>query len=164
MAETKEKKCRACGLLKPAARYHKKSRSSDGLADWCKDCNAAYQRVRREKIRKGCQDKATNRGIDSQSQINSVLREIAELRLAISNETDTCSRRVDIVKAYSQEALDPWRARIIILQNMVKEFLCKNHTKRNTVFKCEFGSVRLYRNKLDMKVNCKLAAKRSGKP
>lgn len=38
----KEKKCKCCGIIKPAEEFSKKNGSPDGLQPWCKSCSNMY--------------------------------------------------------------------------------------------------------------------------
>lgn len=45
-----QKACRGCGELKHRDRFTRDPRNRDGLASWCKDCNAELARNRRRTI------------------------------------------------------------------------------------------------------------------
>ncbi len=47
-----EKRCRRCGLTKPAAEFHKLHRSADGLQYRCKACAAESAKSPRVKLRR----------------------------------------------------------------------------------------------------------------
>lgn len=44
-----KKRCSRCGKALPLSSFHKNSNMKDGLLNHCRDCEAAYQKARREK-------------------------------------------------------------------------------------------------------------------
>jgi hypothetical protein len=163
--ESVTKCCPKCGISKPATDFHKNRRSPDGLQHQCKECDKTYKIVYRKLCREGGLDKKTRIGISTWGQVNSVLREMAELQIAINKENAALEKRIAMIREYSQDAIEPSLCHQICLQFMLEEFLKKRCAKHKITFKqCRFGFVRFHRGKMDFKLNIVLAEKRIGLP
>lgn len=165
-AKAKKKQCATCGKIKSAADYTKDKKSPDGLNIKCKQCYNAYIRACRntQKAGKG-EGRRVNPGIQKWRQVAGVLREMAELQLAINRENAACKKRIALIKAYSDEVTEPCYSHQIALQVMLEEFLKTNCVKaKPTVKAFRFGSLRYSRGKVQLKLNVDHAEQRLGKP
>ena len=55
MTPERTKKCRRCGLTKPAEGFAAHKQTLDGLQAWCRQCKTDDMRLRRARIAKGTQ-------------------------------------------------------------------------------------------------------------
>ena len=156
MADVVEKRCSGCGDTKPAAAFHKDRSSPDGLNCWCRVCRAEqYQ----------CLSPGVAKGIGSVDQLPSVLRSMAELEAAIQAENEVCRKRVALVKEYSDQSSESWKALLVNWRRMLRKFVRKQPGRRGVFVKrCEFGSVRFKDGNMKVQLDWKLAESRLGKP
>ncbi len=156
MAEVVEKYCSACRESKPAAAFHNDRSSPDGLNFWCKACRALqYQGL----------SPGTAKGIGSVDQLPSVLRSMAELQASIEAENAARRKRIALVKEYSAECSEAWRALLKNWRRILRKCVAKQPGRKGVFFKrCEFGSVRFKDGKTTVTLNWKRAAARLEKP
>lgn len=147
MAEITEKKCKTCNQVKLTCHFDKDETNPDGLKSTCKNCSRAV----------------SVKGIESESQLDSVMREMAELQACINNEEALCQHRIFLVQKYSNEMIEPHLTRQMFLQTLLQSFFEKVGRK-NFAHKYRFGEIRLVRGKLKIKLNADLAKQRMGKP
>ncbi len=180
MSEAKErKKCSRCREIKPRtnAYFAKNKRSPDGFCSSCKVCRKKYRSgveldygYRDLYKEKACESQRelpekSKVSIDSWSQVDSVVREIAEIQAAINAEQTTRERRIAQLEEYINEAIRPWRARQERLTDTLKEFFQKNHTNTTaTTKKYRFGVVCYSEGHITFDLNTELARKKIGKP
>lgn len=156
MAEAITKQCSCCREVKPVTDFQKDRSSSDGSNARCKLCRAAGYEYGRLGV---------GTGIESVEQVPSVLRAMAELQSAIETEKAVCRKRVALVKEYSSEASESWRAVLSNWRRMLRKFVSKQPGRRGVfVARCEFGSVRFKGGKMTLVLDRKQAAARLGKP
>jgi hypothetical protein len=149
------KKCGKCKRIKLRSCFTKDINQTDGLCSICKECKRRYEReyikAARQK-RKGKFDIPTvgeATGIESESQIDSIIREIAELSANISQEKALCDHRISLIRKYTDENIEPLESHQIALQTMLLNFLKKQKIKR--FFRgYRFGIVSFYRGKLKL--------------
>lgn len=168
------KRCSKCKKIKLSSYFTQSKDKPDGLADQCKECKREYERnykrewrrIRRQKgivEKPGIKTIAPATGIESLDQIDSVIRELAELQTGINYEKLTCKKRIDMVREYTKETIEPWLAHQIVLRTMLLDFLKKNGEKTLTR-KYRFGSLQFSRGKLKLRLNTDLAKQRIEKP
>ncbi len=103
--------------------------------------------------------------IEASNQIDSVLRELAELQFQINTENTACEKRIELIKGYTQEIIEPYQLHQTTLRVMLEEFCKKTWGKTKTVVKpFRFGLFRYCRGRLEISLNAKLAGNRMGKP
>ena len=156
MTDVVEKRCSGCGETKPAAAFDKDCTKSDGLNCRCKVCRALqYQGL----------SPGVAKGIESVDQLASVLRVMAELQAATEAENEACRKRVALVKEYSDQSSESWKALLVNWRRMLRKFVSKQPGRRGVfVRRCEFGSVRFKDGNMKVQLDWKLAGSRLGKP
>lgn len=156
MADAITKQCSCCRESKSVAAFHKDSAKADGLNVRCALCRArGYQYLA----------PGVARGIDSVDQLPSVLRAMAELQAAIEAEKEVCRKRVALVREYSGQASESWRALLVNWRGMLRKCVSKQPGRKGAFVKrCEFGSVRFKDGKMKVTLDCKRTAARLGKP
>ena len=160
MPEVKEKRCNKCHLLKPVKDFSKDKKSPDGYGYTCKTCKSLYAKECYQRERPN-----SKAGLDSWDQIDSVVREIAEIQAAINAEKATCERRIAQLKEYVNKAIRPWQAHQERLIDMLREYFKKNHTDTVAATKdCRFGTVGYFGGRIILDLNTELAKERIDKP
>lgn len=69
------KKCPKCGKEKALVEFHKRAKSKDGLASWCKDCNREGRRAAYRARPQVARDYAKARRIELKSRLLEFLKE-----------------------------------------------------------------------------------------
>lgn len=162
MANKKTKICSKCKAVKPVSGFWKHSTAKDRLHPWCKVCSVSDQSVRRENSKKQ-EPNIKGRGIESWSQMDSVFRELAEIKLRINEEKALCEKRINLIKEYSQEQIEPCITHQTGLRSMVEDFVKKNCAGRNIKQTFRFGSLSFVEGKVRLSPNIGKAAKMRGK-
>jgi hypothetical protein len=147
MTETAEKKCKKCEQVKPFSDFYKDKTKQGGLKSICKECFGAIPA----------------KGIENENQIDSVIREMAELQANIDYEKTLCETRISLVKKYTDEIIEPSVSHQIFLRTMLLGFLKKRKTKTFS-HKYRFGVIKLFRGQLKIQLDADLAKQRMGKP
>ncbi len=163
-----KKRCSKCKKRKLRSCFTKSKDRPDGLADQCKECKREYEREYKRIYRKGKVDVtkkqvAPTAGIDSLDQIDSVLREMAELQAGIDQEKATCEKRISLVREYTNETIEPWLSHQTALQALLLDFLKRNGEKTLTR-KYRFGTICFSRGRLKIYLNVNLAKQNTEKP
>jgi len=158
MPEVKEKKCSLCGLVKAAGEFSKNKKSSDGLNTRCKACCKMYMKQWKER-----QEKGEETPIRSWEQVGDLIRSMAETQNAIQKTNAETQGKIDKLLEHANEAINPWKLRLINQRIWIEEFFKKTGVKSGIkVF--EFGSVVFENNKIELRLNPTKAAKRIGRP
>ncbi len=158
--------CSQCGIEKPQQQFYKKHESPDGLCFQCKSCQKLSMRMRyimralhREK------GKGLRPGIETWGQVDNLVREMAELQVAINNAKRAYEKSIDMIKNDYAQNTRPYVTKQTLLQLTVEDFIKKTcRSARRMVKNCRFGKVAFYRRKLEIVLNVELAAARIGKP
>jgi hypothetical protein len=129
----------------------------------CKKCEKRSKQIYKNKLTQKNVIEAERLGIQNWNQIDSVLREMAELQSRINEEEVNCETRISLIKKYSEEIIDPWIAHQIALQIMLQNFLRKDGRKR-LIRKYRFGRIRFFRGQLKIQFDIDLAKQRMEKP
>lgn len=129
----------------------------------CKECEKRNERIYKNQQGRGKADVTETLGIQSWNQVDSVLREMAELQSDINKETTVCEKRVSMIREYSKEVIEPWLVHQIVLQATLQNFLRKDGRKR-LVGRYRFGIINFFRGRLKIKLNLNLAKQQRGKP
>jgi len=126
--------------------------------------NREKQREHRQNKKFGISaEQKPSEGIDDETQIDSVIREMAELQVGIDNEKELCQQRISLIQKYSDEQIEPYLSRLMFWEAKLRKFVKKQQGKR--FFRgCRFGNVSYYRGKLKIQLNADLAKKMMGKP
>jgi len=104
-------------------------------------------------------------GIDQLQQLDSVLREMAELQAAINCEKTACAERIGTAQYHLGKTIGTWQAYFVELKMMVEAFMQKHYEKHlQMIVDYPFGSVSFLDGEVDVSLNVKLAAERRGKP
>jgi hypothetical protein len=168
MPEIKTKHCGKCGEVKPADCFTKDSNSKDGLHINCKDCKRQFENFYKKNRRIHLPEidhQNSRSGIDSWQQVDSVLRTMAESQIEIDKERAVCDKRVELIKKYSEEAIEPYLAHKTGLEAMLANFLTmKLSGIKATVRKFLFGQIYWNKGKVTITLNTELANRRMGKP
>ena len=157
LTDVVEKLCPGCGETKPASDFHKDSAKADGLNCSCKLCRAqGYQYLA----------PGVAREIAEFDQVESVVRAMAELRGAIDIAQAHCEAEVHKLRDWSRQDVDPWAARLVNWERLIREFFLKHILKgaaeRKYTFR--FGCVEVCGKRVTVTLNAKLAAASAGKP
>jgi hypothetical protein len=150
------KKCCRCDTKKPLSEFRYDKHSPDGRKDYCMLCG-------KKPVMMPC--KYEGELLNTWEQAESVIREIAELQVAIDVEKSKCQERIKMIESYTDELIAPEIARITYLENMLKDF-CKRErisgpaTKRDL----RFGSIAFRKGVFSVSLDKKLAMARMGKP
>jgi hypothetical protein len=167
MPDTGRKKCGKCKRIMLRSCFTKDKSTTDGLAPNCKGCKREYER---EYIKASRQQRkfdgveiAPATGIANESQIDSLIREMAELQVNINCEKALCEARISLVKKYTDEIIEPSASHQIALQTMLLDFLKKRGTKTFSR-KYRFGVVSFSRGKLRLCLYADLARQEMEKP
>jgi hypothetical protein len=170
MTKVETRKCTKCGKEKPTSEFYKHAAAKDGLYCHCKICHKlSVQKWLLFKKREAAESKKENikklvseiqqkrcekRGISSQVQINSVLREMAETQLVIDRE-----------KAVYDARVEPHLRHLISFQNMLKGFLKSSLDKiKHEAIDFEFGKIAWREGDFNISLNTALAKERLEKP
>jgi hypothetical protein len=102
-------------------------------------------------------------GINNESQIDSVIREMAELQANIFHEKASCDYRISLLKKYTDEVIEPWASHMIALQVMLRDFFKKQKIRKFSR-EYSFGSLSFSRSGMKLSLNAELAKQRMGKP
>lgn len=160
------KKCSQCGLEKPQQQFYKKRENPDGLCSQCKGCwnlNTRMRYIMRTlHIDKG---KGLRPGIENWGQAESVVREMAELQVAINEAKTACEKSVEIIKNDCVQRIKPFISKQTLLQFTIEDFIRKTcRSARRIIKKFPFGVVTFYRRKLDIMLNVEFTKERMGMP
>lgn len=162
------KQCTRCGIEKPVSSFTKCCANKDGLHNNCKDCKQQFERAYKKNRRKEPLDidsQNSKAKIDSWTQVDSVLREMAEMQLVVNKETEALEKRISLVKSYSDEMIEPCVLHQIALQGMLKMFIKKELAKKKiAVRRFAFGQVLWNNGKVDIELNVEFAKERLDKP
>lgn len=167
MPSNSKKKCCKCKRIKLRSCFTKDKSTSDGLAPNCKECKRKYEREYKKASRQQRKfdnvEVAPATGIVNENQIDSLIREMAELQASINCEKASCETRISLIKKYTDEIIEPSVSHQIAVQTMLLDFLKKRGTK--TFFrKYPFGVVSFSRGKLRLRLDADLAKQRMEKP
>jgi len=161
-ALTKGKTCGRCKRHKSADEFTADKTQPDGLCFYCRECKNDYKRGLLDSRNL---NRKTITGLDSISQIESVVRTMAELQYHINEENKLLKKRLSKIKKESRELLDPFITRQIFLQYLVRRFLKKHYPeKKNYIVGCRFGAVRSWRGVITVILKPNLAGPMIGKP
>ncbi|MDD5064290.1 MAG: hypothetical protein PHQ35_05975 [Phycisphaerae bacterium] len=148
MPKIAEKKCKKCEQVKPSSDFFRdKNIKSDGLKAICKECFM----------------NTPAKGLENENQINSVIREMAELQANIDHEKALCETRISLVKKYTDEIIEPSTSHQTFLQTMLLTFLKKQKIKRFSR-QYRFGVISFSRGKLRLRLDADLAKQMMEKP
>jgi len=165
MPKIREKSCSKCGIVKPKSEFHKDKNIADGYRRECKDCKRDYERVYKRAYRKFGATKPERVEIETWDQIDSIIREMAELQCQIQDEHKQCDYRIQLLKGYSNEIIEPALCHQISLRLMLDAFLKKHCPRTKTTKKgYRFGTLQFSRGKLEVELNTERARKYIGKP
>ena len=160
-------RCCCCGVLKTPKNTGKNKDVRNGLKSKCNACTSAYNREYR-KQHKNVKEKMlhqSNQGIDSTNQVDSVLREMAELQHQINTENGLCEKRKKMIEDYTEELIEPLVVHQHKLRGMLNAFIKKAwHGSKRKAGHYRFGSIRLHRGKLIVDLKPELAGRFRGKP
>jgi hypothetical protein len=167
MPNTGKKKCGKCKRIKLYSCFTKNKSTSDGLAPACKECKREYEReyikASRQQRKFDGVEVAPATGIVSEGQIDSLVREMAELQANINHEKALCETRISLIKKYTDEIIEPSVSHQIALQVMLLDFLKKRETKTFS-HEYHFGVVSFSCGKLKLNLYADLARRETGKP
>lgn len=153
-----EKRCSACKIIKPRRAFYRNSLSSDGLRSWCIDCEKVYNRI----VKKHCykakdRERKSRIGIDSWEQVDSALRQMAEIQLAVNHESERRDNILATIKDYD-EKISVMVYQQGFIRSLIEAFLhrvCPKQTETKKRFR--FGSISFFRNKLEVFLNLEYA-------
>jgi hypothetical protein len=168
MAETQTKYCNKCGKEKPLGDFTKNQSKKDGLCDSCKDCKRNFENSYKKNWRINRRDiepQNCRAGLDSWQQVDNVLREMAESQIAIDKEQTVCNKRIELIKKYSDEIIEPYLTHKMGLEAMLAMFFKKELSGvKTSTRKFSFGKVFYKNGKVQVDLNIELAKGRLGKP
>jgi len=104
-----------------------------------------------------------NLGIQDWSQIDSALREMAELRYTVNKEKAACEKRISLIKNYTAETITPRVLHLKTLYSMLQNFLNRSGGGKH-ISNYRFGSIHFLDGQLKIRLNLGLAKQRMGKP
>jgi len=164
--ELTEKQCAKCRIVKPCSDFYRSKERHDGLHSDCKKCrNAAkVENYAKRLARTG----KTNRNgiiINTDEQVDHIIREMAELQLNINVEVNACKKRVSHFIQESARVLEPLRRRQQKLRIAIESFYMR--TKTLSQFHSQsyrFGTIRIFRNELEIILDVRQAEKSQGMP
>jgi len=102
--------------------------------------------------------------LDSWKQVDNALREMAELQHFINTENSACEKRLDLIREYRDETIEPSVGHQAALQSLLLDFIKKTVTKGTISRVFRFGSIRFSHGKLNLKLDAELAQKLIDKP
>ena len=156
--EKPKKVCSKCGLPKPLSDFGKSKHHQ------CKACVNEYKRLYSKMRRKGLINVTCCSTLDSWKQVESALREMAELQHFINTENAACEKRLDLIREYRDETIESAVGHQAALQSLLTAFMEKTATKGTINRDFRFGSMRFSHGKLSFKLNVELAQKLIDKP
>jgi hypothetical protein len=164
MPETQTKHCNKCGKEKPHGDFTKDKSSKDGLYGICKECKRQFEKSYK-KNRRDIDPQNSRVGIDSWCQVDSVLREMAEQQIIINKEQTVCNKRIELVKKYSDEIIEPYLTHKMALEAMLTIFFKEKLSGvKTSTRKFSFGQIFYRKGKVQVKLNVELADRRMDKP
>jgi hypothetical protein len=167
MTKLCKKKCGKCKRIKLFSCFTKDKSTADGLAPICKECKREYERIYKKALREqrkfNCIECTPARGIENESQIDSVIREMAELQASIDYEKAQCEKRISLIKKYTEEIIEPFLSHKISLHLMFLNFL-KNQKIKLFSRQYRFGQVSFLRGKLNITLYAEKAGQMRNRP
>ena len=158
----KTKKCSKCGEDKPLSEFY--TQGPDKIRPECKECARMAEWVRYH--RKGGTLRPRGIGIDTFKQVQSVVRNLAELQAAVDTEIKRRDSLFSQIYADSAKVIEPWVLRQISLKFLIERYRQKHYGKAIEVFtrRCVFGVVYFSKDGTEIKLDADKARERLGKP
>ena len=129
----------------------------------CIECRRLYNRIYKQSHKR--EQGRSEAGIETWDQVDSVIREMAELQYGIQKEYVALEERIAILKRHTAEIIEPDLFHQINLRSILKAFLEKACPPGRAIRrKFDFGIVRLCRGKLNVVLDAARAGQRIGKP
>ncbi len=159
-----QKQCTYCKVIKPESEFQRCGNRSDGLQARCKDCCRAIvaDRNRRRKAERDAAARIDYK-IFNYEQMDSVVREMAEVQLEIDVELKVCQQRVTRTIQESAEVLEPRRRRLQHFLTAIECYFIRESRVRATK-QFRFGLVQCHRGNVNVELDVKQAEKCLGKP
>ncbi len=149
--------------MKPLSEFAKNKYSSDEFSCPCKKCKCEYARLSNKTRRETGVDVGCN-SLNNWKQVDSAIREMAELQHFINMENAACEKRLDLIRAYRDETIEPAVGHQTALQSLLVDFIKKTVTKGTVNKDFRFGSMRFSHGKLHLKLNVELTKMLIDKP
>lgn len=161
-----EKQCSGCRVIKPSSDFHRCRNRSDGLQSRCKDCHNTDASIRYAKrITEMGHVKKKGIIIDDHNQVDSAVRELAELQLSINTEVIACQKRVGRIIQESAEVLGPWRRSQKRLRAAIECFYRRiGYSSAMYIKQFRFGTIRYRQGRLEVELDVNQAQRCLGKP
>lgn len=165
-ANEKIKRCNKCGLVKPHVAFSKCKKGRYGRVGTCKDCIKIYNRLYAQSHIRGEHNRTNEeRGIESWSQVEGVIRELAELQARIKNEYQALQQRIALIRKYSDDAVEPEISHRIALERMLEDFLGKLPLPKKGIRNFyRFGVLKFCGKKMSLELDTGLAGQMRDKP
>ena len=159
-----QKQCTSCKVIKPEGEFHRCGNRTDGLQSRCKVCCLAIvaDRNRRRKAERDAAGKIDYQ-IFNEKQMDSVVREMAEVQLEVDAELKICQQRVTRTIQESAEVLEPRRRRLQHFKTAIECYYIREGRVRATK-RFRFGSIKYDRGTIEVELDINNAKKCLGKP
>ncbi len=161
-----QKRCYRCGVIKLQQDFYKDPARPDGLTNECKQCRKIMDAVSyvKKQFRKTIEPKLSL-AVNGWDQAGDVLREMAELQVAVEKEKNKVKKIVETIKADAADAVVSLAARQFRLQQAIEYFVKRNRSGCKRIERhFRFGTIYYYRNKLGVKLDVATAEENIGKP
>jgi len=159
------KRCSRCGRVKSHTDFHVHRSKPDGLRSHCKQCRMLERQVKYAVEQADKLAFQRGPGLESWEQVESAIREMAELQVLIDKQKTQCDATIEQVKADTARLVKPHVMHQARLESLIERFIKQT---RRTCGKVErsfaFGSVCFVRNRLDLRLNSGLAKRMLGTP
>jgi hypothetical protein len=162
MPDMGKKQCSKCKRIKLRSCFTKNKSTPDGLDYSCKECKREFEREYKRELRRSRRISlepihiVPATGIENAEQIDSLIREMAELQANINHEKAQCKTRISLVKKYTDEIIEPFISHQIAIRVMLLDFLKKQEDKTFS-HKYRFGVVSFSCGKLKLSLCTDLA-------
>jgi len=161
-----EKQCSYCKVIKPSNEFQRTKNRRDGLQGMCKECARVKKKSSFEKSRAEI-ERAQNTKImvNTEEQVENLIREMAENQYAMEVEQTACTKRVAQIMQESVRAIASRRRHQLSMYTVIECFFKKTLDWSKTFSTAyRFGLVKYYRGKTEIELDIILAGKLIGNP
>ena len=161
-----EKQCSYCKVIKPSSEFQRTKNNLDGLQGMCKECAKVTKKASWEKSRAEIERaQETKTMVNTEEQVENLIREMAENQYAMDIEQAACKKRVALIIQETAQAIAS-RRRDQLMRYTAIECFFKRTLDWSKTFSVayRFALVKYYRGKTEIELDTVLAGKLINKP